>query len=467
MIVFGTDGWRGIIARDYTFENLGIVALATAKYLQKIVAPGKNPAVVIGYDTRFMSKEFAYEVAQILASQNVIVHLTDSFSSTPQVSFHTKQKGADLGLVITASHNPPIYNGYKVKGSFGGPATPDQIAELEIQVKKIEKKPQTVKFKDFDTYLDNRQIRLFNAKESYIRYIKKKINISLINESGFNIIYDPMYGAGINTIKELLPNAKEIHGDFNPSFGEIDHPEPIQECLLTLIDEIKANKYDIGIATDGDADRLGAIDEDGNFVDSHKIFMILLKYLYEHKKKRGAVAKTVSLTTMVDMYCEDKQIQLFETPVGFKYIAKLMVDEKILIGGEESGGLGTMIHIPERDGIFNSLLLLEAMAVQKKSLKKLCKELDEEFGSHRYLRRDVKVTNTQKKAIIAACEKNPTELGRFKIRKIDKKDGYKFFVDAGWLLIRPSGTEPLFRFYAEADSLSTVNELLDEGLKLK
>lgn len=468
MIVFGTDGWRGVIARDYTFENLRIVALATAKYLHKITAEGKRPAVVIGYDTRFMSREFAEEAAIVIASNDITVHLTDTVSSTPQVSFHTKQKGADLGIVITASHNPPIYNGYKVKGDFGGPATPEQIADLELIVKKIEKRPPSVKYKDFEHYIAMKQIRLFSAKESYIRYLKKKIDLDAINKAGYKIVYDPMHGAGIGSLAEILPKAKEIHNEFNPSFGDIDHPEPIMECLGGLVRTVKSGKYDIGIATDGDADRLGAVDEDGNFVDSHRIFMILLKYLVEVKKKKGSVAKTVSLTSMVNKYCEKKNLNLFETPVGFKYISKLMTNEKIIVGGEESGGLGTMLHIPERDGVFNALLLLEVMATQKKSLKRLCLDLDEEFGVHRYARRDVKVTAQQKKAIISACEKNPKELGKFKVTKHDRKDGYKFFVEGGgWLLIRPSGTEPLFRFYAEFDSLAKVNELLDEGMKLK
>jgi phosphomannomutase len=313
----------------------------------------------------------------------------------------------------------------------------------------------------------SRRIRLFNSKESYIRYIKKKINLPAIQEAGFKILYDPMHGAGMGSLTKLLPNVEEIHGTFNPSFGTLHHPEPIPENLLDMMDMIKAGSYDIGIATDGDADRLGLVDADGNFVDSHRLFMILLKYLYEKRKKRGDVAKTVSLTSMVNKYCDKHGIKLHETPVGFKYIAQLMSEKKILIGGEESGGLGTILHIPERDGLFNALLVLEIMATEKKTLKNLCDELDEEFGIHRYWRRDVIVTPQQKKAIMGACEKRPKKIGRFDVQNIDTKDGYKFFVENGWLLIRASGTEPLIRFYAEADSMSKVNELLDEGMKLK
>jgi phosphomannomutase len=464
MIVFGTDGWRGVIARDFTFDNLHLVALATAKYVKKHFPD--NPSVVIGYDTRFLSKEFAEETAQILAWQDITVHLSNTFSSTPQVSYHTKNKAVSLGIVITASHNPPIYNGYKLKANFGGPATPEQIAELEKELKHVYKNPPQFKFKSLKDYIFLKKIRLFDAKDSYLRYIKKKINFDEINKAKFRILYDPMYGAGIDTIKHLLPDVKEIHDNYNPSFGSIGHPEPIGENLTEMIEMMKTGKYDIGIATDGDADRLGAVDHAGNFVDSHKIFMILLKYLYEKKKKRGAVAKTISLTSMVNKYCESQGIKLYETPVGFKHIAKLMSEEKILIGGEESGGLGTIIHIPERDGLFNALLLMEVMAVRQKSLMDLCDELDEEFGVHRFLRKDVHVTEQQKRDILTACDKKPKKIGKYDVIDISTKDGYKFFIENGWLLIRPSGTEPLIRFYAEADSMSKVNELLDEGLKL-
>jgi phosphomannomutase len=465
MIVFGTDGWRGIIARDFTYENVRLVAYATAKYLKDKVEG--VPSVVIGYDTRFMSREFAEESAMVLAEQDIIVHLADNISSTPQVSFHTKQKGADLGVVITASHNPPEYNGYKLKGSFGGPALPAQIADVEAELKPLMAKPPKFALKTMDEYIAAKKIRMFDAKESYVRNIKKKIKVEEIKEAGFKVLYDPMHGAGIDTMHMLLDGVDEIHSDWNPGFGNLDHPEPIQECLGDLIDKMKKGNYDIGIATDGDADRIGAVDADGNFVDSHKIYMILLKYLYEVRKKRGSVAKTVSLTSMVNKFCEKHGINLIETAVGFKYIAELMVSEKLIIGGEESGGLGTCLHIPERDGLFNAFLLMEVMAVQKKSLKELCEDLDREFGMHRYMRRDVKVTPQLKKAILSACEKTPKKIGRYDVIKADNKDGFKFFVDGGWLLIRASGTEPLIRFYSEAESLSKVNELLDEGMKLK
>lgn len=464
-IVFGTDGWRGIIARDFTFDNLALVAHATARYVKTLKV--RNTAIVLGYDTRFLSKEFANETARILASYGIVVHLSDRFATTPQVSFHTKQKGAALGIVITASHNPAVYNGYKVKAAFGGPATPEQIALIEKELLNLKGKAPKTGIKSLDEYIDARTIRPFDASESYIRYVRKKIDIDLINASGLKVVYDPMHGAGIEFMSRLLPNVTEIHGEYNPSFGDVDHPEPIADCLRPLMEAVRQKKADIGIATDGDADRLGAIDEFAGYVDPHRIFMLLLKYLFEDKKRRGSVVKTVSLTSMVDAYCEKRGIKLMQTPVGFKHVAKLMNEEKVLIGGEESGGLGTSIHIPERDGVFNGLLLLEMLATRKKSLNELCDELDEEFGPHRFRRRDVSLTEAQKKLILAACARKPQKIGRHAVQKIDTMDGYKFFVDNGWLLIRASGTEPLIRFYAEAETTNRVEELLDEGLKLK
>ncbi|MBL7974193.1 MAG: phosphoglucomutase/phosphomannomutase family protein [Candidatus Kapabacteria bacterium] len=466
MIVFGTDGWRGVIARDFTFDNLALVAQAVANYVKKI--DKKSPSVVIGYDTRFMSRDFAEEAARIIASKGIVVNITDGLSSTPLVSYHTKYKSATIGVVITASHNPPKYNGFKLKGKYGGPATPEIVAAVEAELRKIEAKPTTLKLRSMEDYVKARLIRPFESKESYIKYLRKKIDFDAINKAGFKILFDPMHGAGLGMLSKVLSNVTEIHGEYNPSFGEVDHPEPIAECLGPAIEHMKSGKYDVCVATDGDADRVGMIDNEGNFVDSHRIFMLLLKYLREDKKKRGAVVKTVSLTSMVNKYCERNNLELYETPVGFKYTAKLMTEINVIIGGEESGGLGTMLHIPERDGIFNGLLLLEMMAKRGKSLKQMVDELDEEFGSHRYRRRDVHVTEAQKKTILNACAKRPTRLGKYTVARMDTKDGFKFFTEDGsWLLIRASGTEPLIRFYAESNTMHNVNQLLDAGLALK
>lgn len=467
MIKFGTDGWRGIIADDFTYANLRYVALASADYVKELSDGQANPSAVIGYDGRFMSREFAEESAKVMASQGVVVNISDKIASTPQVSFNTRLKKADLGFVITASHNPAIYNGFKVKGSFGGPATPSQIARLEEILHKRMTDGFEFNLESVAHYEQNGLIKYFDAKDTYIRHIKKRLDMQAIRAADFKVIFDPMHGAGMGMLEGLIDKVFELHSEWNPGFGNIDHPEPIESCLGDLITTIKSGEFDFGLATDGDADRLGAVDGEGNFVDSHKIFMILLRYLYEVKGKRGDVVKTVSLTSMVDMYCEDKGITLHETPVGFKYTAELMIDKNVLVGGEESGGLGTSLHIPERDGIFNGLLLLEAMAVTGKSLKELCDDLDEQFGPHRYHRIDKKMTQEEKDTILTAAYKIPSKIGRFDVERVDTKDGIKFYFHNAWLLIRASGTEPLLRFYAEAESMTVVNELLHEAMDLK
>jgi len=464
MIKFGTDGWRANIARDFTFENLHYAALGTVNYLLK--KNKKDFKVVVGYDTRFLSAEFAAEVAKVLAENGISVILSDSISTTPQVSYFTKINNADLGVVITASHNPPEYSGYKVKGTFGGPSTPEEIEAIEKEVNIAETKGKLIDLKDTNYYIDKDLISLVDFKTEFYNYVRKQIDIESIRASNLKIMYDPMFGAGIENIQYLLDNVDTIHNYHSTNFGNVDHPEPIAECLGELIDIIKKSDYDFAFATDGDADRIGTVDNEGNFIDSHRIFMILLKYLYEHKGLRGKVAKTVSLTTMVNMYCEKHNIELIETPVGFKYIAKLMVEEDILIGGEESGGLSTKLHIPERDGIFNAMLILEVMVKRNMSLKALSDELDEEFGVHRYRRKDIKVKEEVKSRIMNACKNSPSKLGNYDVISIDTRDGYKFFVDGGWLIIRASGTEPLLRIYSEAKNMEMVDELIECGINL-
>lgn len=461
MIKFGTDGWRGEIARDFTFVNLQKVALATAIYLKKTFPDNLNS--VIGYDARFLSKEFAEETAKIFAWQGIKVFLTDGISSTPQVSLHTKEKAVAIGIIITASHNPAIYNGFKIKANFGGPAIPSQITAVEKELAEIWDSEIKFNFDALECYNVRGMIDLFDAKTPYLDYLKSKIDFTAINNAKIKVLYDPMYGSGIHTIHQLLPKADEIHSDYNPSFGDLDHPEPIGECLGGLMSAVKNGKYDIGIATDGDADRLGLVDEDGNFVDSHKIFMIVLKNLYETRGIRGCVVKTVSLTSMVDKYCAKNNIELFETPVGFKYTAEYMTDgiHNVIVGGEESGGLGNALHIPERDGLFNAGLVLEAMALSGKSLKTMCDELTEEFGPHFYRRIDIKVTEEKKQKVLEEAKSKPNEIAGYEVKSYNEKDGFKFIFENGWLLIRASGTEPLLRFYAEAESIEKVNKLLN------
>ncbi|MGE3803008.1 MAG: phosphoglucomutase/phosphomannomutase family protein [Candidatus Kapaibacterium sp.] len=465
-IIFGTDGWRGVIADDFTFENVALVARAAARFYKR--QKNADRGIVVGYDSRFLSAQFAETTARVFASEGVKVWLSDRISTTPQVSLAAKKKRLAGGVVITASHNPAEYNGFKLKAGYGGPSAPADIEKVQKNVTGFEENPpkRLPKVASLEEYVKGKMIRYFDARKEYVDYVKKVIDLDAIRKAKFKVLYDPMFGAGIQTMDLLLPDVDQIHNEHNPGFTGIDHPEPLGEYLGELIDRVKSGGYSIGLASDGDADRLGVVAEDGSFIDSHRIFVILLKYLYEDRKKRGAVAKTISLTTMVNDYCTKKKIKLIETPVGFKYIADLMASQRILIGGEESGGLGTTLHIPERDGIFNGLLLLEVMAKKKKSIGELSRELDEEFGVHRYRRIDKRMTQERKDAILKRASAGLTELGKYAVTETSRMDGYKFFVDGGWLLIRASGTEPLLRYYAEADSEEKVDALLEAGLNL-
>lgn len=466
-ILFGTDGWRAVIADEFTFANVELVARAAAQFYKK--HPNASRGIAVGYDARFLSAEFAATVARVLASEGLTVWLTDGISSTPQVSLTARMKRLAGGIIITASHNPAEYNGFKLKAHYGGPSAPEDIAKVQANVAKLESAPPKKRkaLPELADLAKARKVKRYDAKTLYVEYVKKKIDLELIAKAGFRVLYDPMHGSGIHTMERLIHNVDQLHNSYNPGFGDLDHPEPLGEYLPGLIEGMKSGNYSVGLATDGDADRLGTVDEHGNFIDSHRIFTLLMKYLYEDRKLKGAVAKTISLTTMINMYCERNGIEMHETAVGFKYIAKLMTTEKIVIGGEESGGLGTALHIPERDGIFNGLLLLEMMARRGKTLGQLSRELDDEFGPHRYSRRDVRMTVEQKNAILRKAKSGVSKLGRHAVTGTSTLDGYKFFVDGGWLLIRASGTEPLLRYYAEADTTEKVAELLDAGTKLR
>lgn len=464
MIIFGTDGWRGVIARDFTFDNLSRVALAVAQYVRK---RRRSPVAVIGYDTRFLSRQFAEEAARILAAQGVTVWLSDRVATTPQVSLMTKYRKADIGIVITASHNPPEYNGFKLKGNYGGPATVDIVSGVEQYLRRIEQRPLRLpSLRSLDNYIADGSIHLFDPLKPYYKHVASKINLATLRIAGLRVLFDPMYGAGMGVLEQFV-ECDAIHNTANPGFGDVDHPEPIAECLKPAAELMKTGKYDLCIATDGDADRVGLLDAQGNFVDAHRVFMLLLEYLYEDKRRRGIVAKTVSLSSMVDLYCQRHRIELIETPVGFKHTAKLMLERRVLIGGEESGGLGTILHIPERDGIFNALLILEMMVARGKTLAELVAMLDDQFGPHRYRRRDVRVTDQQKKRILRACARMPKAIGGEPVERVNTTDGYKFFFsDGSWLLVRASGTEPLVRFYAEASAEDKAAALVEAGIAL-
>ena len=455
-IKFGTDGWRGMIADDFTFDNIAKVALATANHYKRHKKI-KN-GIVIGYDSRFLSKEFAEKVAEVLGNRGIKTILSDKISSTPMVSLLTKKLNAAAGIVITASHNPAKYNGFKIKGDFGGPAYPEIIGKVEKELKKVIKSKVESK-NSFAELLQKGTIKKIDFTAIYIEDIKSKINIDLIKSAGIKIAYDAMHGAGQGVMDQILPLTVSIRGDYNPSFGG-SHPEPLPQHTPGLIDAVVKNVCDIGIATDGDADRVGLFDEKGNFVDSHRIFALLLKYFVEEKKKTGEIAKSISVSQIIDKMCKKYGLVLHETPVGFKYLCRLMTERDILIAAEESGGLGVKGHLPERDGIYIGLLMCEIMAVRNKKLSELVDELMSEFGWHYFKRYDAHLTEKEKQRILNAYKKGLRQIAGLPIQHVDLKDGFKLFVENGWLLVRASGTEPLIRFYAEADNPEKVEALL-------
>jgi phosphomannomutase len=457
-VKFGTDGWRAIIAKDYTFDNLKLAALASAQYF--LEHPNRAKGVCVGYDTRFMSKEFAEYTAEVFSSQGLKVYLSDSFSSTPAVSLFTREKQLAGGIVITASHNPAIYNGFKVKASYGGPAHPEVIAEIESKLPFVD--PQTV------INADRKLIELVDMKGFYLTYLKSRIDLPLIRESRVKIAHNAMYGAGQDLIKSLFDESMVncYHCSINPSFGGIN-PEPMPQYIGEFIEFFKEVETDVAIINDGDADRIGMLDENGTFVDSHKLFAIILKDLVEERHQTGEVAKSFALSDVIDKICRKNNLIMHELPVGFKHVSKLMTTNDILIGGEESGGIGITSFLPERDGVYTGLLVLEMMTRREKTLSGLVQELYDEYGFFCYNRNDLHVSEEKKQAIIDRASTGDLDtIAGYKVLKFNDLDGYKYHFEGGWMMIRPSGTEPILRLYCEADSQEKVDKVLAFAAKL-
>jgi phosphomannomutase len=459
IIQFGTDGWRGVIADDFTFENLYLVAEAAARFFKRHKKIGNG--VIIGYDARFMSAEFATYTAEVLGNRGIRVYLADAISSTPMVSLAVLKRKAAGGVVITASHNPPRYNGFKLKGEYGGAAHPELIERLERHLNTVIEgnKARPRRWKNIARLAEEGTVRYVDLTKIYIDDIRKKIDLGLIRESGLRIVYDAMYGAGAGVVSELVGPVEELRREYNPSFGGIN-PEPLPQNIGPLFDAMKSGNFDFGFVTDGDADRLVAVDEKGQFVDSHRIMALLIKYLFEQKGYRGQVVKSFSVTELVDRMCEQYELPLHITPIGFKYITRHMIEGDILVGGEESGGIGVRGHIPERDGIYIGLLLCEMLAVREQKLSELVDELMREYGDHFYNRVDLYLEKKEQSRIIKVFNKGLDAIAGYPVRRREDVDGAKFYIDNGWLLVRSSGTEPLIRYYAEADSPEKVEKLL-------
>ena len=454
-IKFGTDGWRAIIAKDYTVDNVKRVAEGTALWMTK----NGFSKVVIGHDCRFGGQMFAETTAQVFGAHGIKVNLAKGFVSTPMVSLGVVKTNSDLGVVITASHNPPSYNGFKLKSSFGGPTIPKHIAEVEDLL------PDTFDrdLPDLEEMFEKGLLNYIDLESIYIDHVNENFDLNMIKEAGLMIAYDAMYGAGQSAMQKILPDAILLHCDDDPSFkGQA--PEPIHRNLTELSNTIKADpKIVLGIANDGDADRIGMYDEDGNFVDSHHILLLLLLYLHKYKNQTGKVVITFSVTDKMKKMADLFGLETEVTKIGFKYIAEIMTQEDVLVGGEESGGLAVKGHIPERDGIWIGLMILEFMAKTGKSLKELIQDVYDLVGSFSSDRDDLHIKEEQKQAIIEKCKNDPYQsFGKYNVQSLETIDGFKFNLsDDESVMIRPSGTEPVLRVYAQAPTHEGVRAILD------
>lgn len=457
-IKFGTDGWRAIIAEDYTYENVRRVAEGTAAYMHH---EGMKKAV-IGYDTRFGGKDFSLLVAGVLASAEIKVILSNrGFSSTPMISLAVRQLHADLGIVITASHNPPSYNGYKLKSRMGGSSIPSEVAAVEGKIPDF----SSIPVMSVEEMENRGWVEYHDLEQMYIDKIKSSFDLTKIQESRLRIAYDAMYGAGQNVIRRLFPNAKLLRCEHNPSFGG-NAPEPIDRNLHILEKTLreKPGHYALGMATDGDADRIGLYDENGNFVDSHHILLLLLEYFHEVKRVDGKVITTFSVTDKVRQLAELYGLDIEITKIGFKYIVERMMEVDIIVAGEESGGIAVAGHIPERDGIWAGLLILEYIAKSGKSLTSLIQDIYQKVGAFACDRIDLHLTEKKKNHILKYLPNHPIqEIGKYKVERIENLDGYKYILQNGdWVMIRPSGTEPVLRIYGQAENKEKVRQLLEE-----
>jgi len=463
-IKFGTDGWRGLIADDFTFDNVRRVAAAMAAYVHKHEDAKKG--LVVGHDTRFASKQAARMAAETIAATGIPVHLSNDYVPTPAVSYAVKKFNAAGGVVVTSSHNPWNWNGVKYKAGYGGSATAAIMKKIEAELR-----PEP------PAKLSGGQLTETDFKTPYIDAITRFADLDRIAKAGFNIAVDSMYGSGRGVLTGILNTRGirhvAIRQELDPLFGGVN-PEPIEPHIEELRETVRRERCHAGFATDGDADRIGAIAEDGSFVDSHKCFSVILQWLLERRSDwSGDVVRAFNTTSMLDRIAARFGRKLHECGIGFKYICDLMLNDNILIGGEESGGIGITRHLPERDGILNSLLLANIMAEEGKTLAQLVERLQKEYGPHYYGRRDLHIADDIKQSAIRRAATNDALLrvSKYNVVRRQDLDGIKVFLDAprngngaeAWVLFRASGTEPLLRLYSEASSPELVDEILSRA----
>ncbi len=458
-IKFGTDGWRALIAEDFTVENVARISRASALWMLNKFKD-EDCKVVIGYDCRFGGKMFAETAARVFAHAGIKVFLAKDFVSTPMVSLGIIKINAHLGVVITASHNPPEYNGFKLKARYGGPLLETALKNIEDLIpQQNEIHIDSLIFGDF---LSKGIIEYIDLEKYYIDHVRQSFDLKAIENSGFNFAFDAMYGAGQNVLMHILPKTKMIHCEKNIMFGGIP-PEPLLKNLQEFSNLIKNNRdIDCGLAVDGDADRIAMFDKFGNYIDSHHIILLLIHYLFHYKKLNGTVVTGFSSTVKVEKLCHYYGLEVKRVKIGFKDICRVMLEENVLVGGEESGGIAVSSHIPERDGIWMGLLLWQFMTETGKNLHELIEEVYAITGNFAFERSDLKINPALKTRIIEHCSNNKfTSFGKFVVRNLDTLDGFKYyFNDSEWLMIRPSGTEPILRTYAESETSERAKEIL-------
>jgi alpha-D-glucose phosphate-specific phosphoglucomutase len=480
-IHFGTDGWRAVISDEFTFENVRRVAQAIAeKTLADLSSSqrGTTPLMVVGFDTRFLSDRYAVAVAEVFAANGIRVWLAQADAPTPMISYAIVDKQAHGGVMITASHNPPRYNGIKLKAAYGGSATAAVAKAVEARINTNQTARTQPKQMELDIAMTAGLVTRFDPLPAYEAHLRtlvdfERIRNTQINGAHVNVAVDAMYGTGRVYLRRLLEDAgctvTELRNEMNPGFNGI-HPEPIARHLKPLIEIMLEGKHQIGLATDGDADRIGAVDPTGRFIDPHCIMALLLDYLVNDRRLSGSVVKTVSTTQMLNRLAERYGLKVYETPVGFNHISNLMLQERVLLGGEESGGISMVGHIPEGDGILMGLLLVELVAARGKTLVQLLDELmaSPDVGTFCYARLDRPVRPFHKAELVADLIKRaPEQLAGVPIARISDQDGVKYILsDNSWLLIRPSGTEPVLRIYAESHSDEQVQRLLEAGAQM-
>ena len=457
-IKFGTDGWRGIIADDFTFANAATVATAIARYVMREEDARKG--VIVGYDHRYSSDAVARRVAEVFSSTGTPVWLTDRPCPTPTVSYLVRERGAAGGVVVTASHNPYQWNGIKYKASYGSSALPSIVAQIESELQTIESSgirslpPRAALIHSLD------------PRKPYLDALEKLVDWERIRKSKFRFVFDAMHGASAGLLPELFHRrgivCDEIRGTRDPRFGGA-HPEPIEPHIAPLQQAVSSGKYDAGFAADGDGDRIGAVDRSGAFVNPHQIFSLLVWHLAGMRNLPGDIAKTFSVTKLIDKLAAKLGRKIHEVPIGFKYICELMLEQNILIGGEESGGIGTSLYLPERDATVSALFLAELMAWHGKTLGDLLDDLHREFGEHHYGRVDLDVTPQRKqKAIIWFSNGDATKVLEWPVIRRETMDGAKLYLgEIGWVMVRASGTENLLRVYAETSQRQATRRVLN------